>query len=70
MFCALFLLFVNVNSIFYPNYLSLLFFIHIFSKSSINDLTSAAIVYNAKLVFVISLIAISLQFLFGLVIDT
>jgi hypothetical protein len=66
-FWAIFLLFININSIFYPNYLSILYFVYFFSRKSINSSTAA--LYNFKLLTGISLIVFGAQFLFSFLVS-
>lgn len=60
---------MNINSLFRPNYTSLLFFIHVFSKNNINNTSSQSITSNFHIIFAITMLAYSLQLVFGLLID-
>lgn len=69
MFWAVFLVFVNINSLFYPNYMALLFFINLFSKKNGQNYASSAILHNVKLIIGILLLIFSAQYMFSLLID-
>lgn len=67
---TIFLLFLNINSYYRPNYTSLLYLILVFSKNSINNTNSLSITTNFKAIFAIILISYSLHLIFGILVES